>query len=138
MAPKVPLQNLLRFWARSVYLFVGREPKADDARESSFRRYGCPSYIVGLQNEDGKVTHLSSISLHEDWRRSQPDLLEFNLIRERRTRNPWDRGEIVEGLDLMLVETKEGVSYRVQLTYKLVSKVWWEYIRPVWRVVALG
>ncbi|PMD42787.1 HET-domain-containing protein [Hyaloscypha variabilis F] len=108
MAPKVPPQNLLRFRARSAYLFVGREPKADDARESTFARYGCPNYIVGLQNEDGKVTHLSSISLHEDWRRSQPDLLEFILICERRTRNPWDKGEVVEGLDLMLFLKRGG------------------------------
>lgn len=138
MTPKAPLQNLLRFWARSAYLFVGREPKAEDVRESTFARYGCPNYIVGFQKEDGKVAHLSSIALHEDWRRCQPDLLEFILICERRSRDPWDKGRVVEGLDLMLVETKEDVSYRVQLTYKLVSKAWWEHIQPVWRVVTLG
>jgi hypothetical protein len=138
MVPKVLLQNLLRFWARSAYLFVGREPEAKDERKPNFSRYGCPDYTVRFQKEDGQVVRLASISLHEDWRRCQPDLLEFILVCERRSRDPWDSRRVVEGLDLMLIETKEGVSYRVQVTHQSIMKAWWEYIQPVWRVVTLG
>ncbi|CAL3972318.1 unnamed protein product [Diplocarpon coronariae] len=122
-AYRVPLQHLLRFWALSAPLYVCREPLEStkftfEGQPSfvSFRQYGCENYAVGVREPDGEVKSFARVSLHTEWRKSQPDLLEFILISKRRSTDLWDASQINEGVDLMLVETKNEISYRVQLT----------------------
>ncbi len=143
--PIVPSEHLLQFWALSAFLYVGRDslegPKfafEGKATSTGFSQYGCEYYVVGIREPDGGLRQFARISMHEEWRNSQPDLLEFIMICRRRSKNLWNEQEIREGVDLMLIETRCDVSFRVQLTREFVAEGWWQYAKPQWRVVTLG
>ncbi|PVH75299.1 HET-domain-containing protein [Cadophora sp. DSE1049] len=133
--PGIPSTHFLRFRAQSVFLPVSREPAEG---ETSFKRYGCEYYTVGVKQHDGEVQKLATVSLNTTWREGQPDHLEFIMICWRKLKHIWNSEEIKGGGDLMLIQTTGDVSFRVQMTKDIVNRDPWMSAKPVWRVVTLG
>ncbi|KAF4637187.1 hypothetical protein G7Y89_g893 [Cudoniella acicularis] len=135
--PRAALNNHhLLFWAQSAHLFVSREP--DATWRGSISGHGCYNYAVGVRNADGDLKMFTGIYLHEDWRRAQPDLLEFILIHRRISKGLSGEKGVQEGISLMLVESKQGIHYRVQLVSHQVQESWWVDAQPAWKVIILG
>lgn len=133
--PDIPSTHFLRFMAPSASLFVSRQPIEGG---TDFTNYGCEWYAVGVVKPTGELSNLARISLYSKWRDVQPNYLEFIIICWRRMENMWKPGEELEGGDLMLIETTEGVSSRVQLTKDIVNRDLWLEAKPEWRLVTLG
>lgn len=126
--------HILRFWALSAHLFVEREPLP---APGTFTRYGRYLYAFGIRDVDNELKILGRTSLRRDWRNSRPDYLEFLLLCRRKTRNLFKKAELVERVELMLIETIDDVSYRVQLPDP-IHPSWLGWIREEWRIVNLG
>jgi len=135
MTAGVQLTHLLRFWTWSSRLHVGRKPQGN---YNDFSHYNCYSYTASVRDTDGSIKSLGVVSLNKVWRESQPDLLEFILICRRKTRNLYREEEIMDGLDLMLIETDGGISHRVQLLDTKATEVWWNSAQPEQKVITLG
>lgn len=131
----VPVTHLLRFWTWSSRLHVERKPQQN---YTDFSQYNCCYYMATVCDTIGSTKNLGVVSLNKDWRESQPDILEFILICKRKTRSQYREGETVDGLDLMLIETENDISYRVQLMETKASALWWKYALPQQRAISLG
>jgi hypothetical protein len=123
-----PLSHLLRFWTSSAILEISPAPISTD--------YGRHQYNVSLP---GRRDRLTWIILDADWGAQNPGPGEFIVISpavELLGEKLIDDVDV--GLNLLLVERRFEVAYRLQLCGSLVEPKLWKKAMPCWKDITLG
>ena len=129
---EVPLNHALACWTQSVYLRVDRiKSKRDEPRGFGTSKSHKDLYTV----RDANGLNICYLALTEAYRASQPDELYFILIAHHR-RFEKQYGPIME---VMHVETKAGITYRVQGVRDCVINIeMWKRFSPKWEFFVIG
>jgi hypothetical protein len=128
----IPLSHALGFWTQTVHLRVDREEDRGKRVESLT---GVDRSSPSRDVRDKHGNYMCYILLTEAYRESQPEELYFILIGHHRR---WDRthGGIV---DIMHVETKDGITRRVQGVRECVLNLEaWKKLDTKWEWIVMA
>ncbi|KAK5101502.1 hypothetical protein LTR70_000769 [Exophiala xenobiotica] len=128
----VPYKHALAFWTQSVHLQVDRVKS--ERKES--RGFGTSTSHAGLYTvRNAENRNICYLALTEAYRASQPDKLYFILLAHNR-RFEKQYGPLME---LMHVETKDAITYRVQGVRDCVIDVgMWKSFKPKWEFFSMA
>ncbi|KAH7312425.1 heterokaryon incompatibility protein-domain-containing protein [Stachybotrys elegans] len=129
--------QLLCFRAETIWLAIGQA----STKTTIFSRFGTQNYGFGPRDgADGPVRAIGELPLHRQWAESLGDApeLEFVILGRSWFRSLYESNVVDECLDLVAVETREGVSYRVQVPSTKVDASWYPVLYKRRRVVLLG
>lgn len=128
----IPYKHVLAFWTQSVHLQVDRV-KSERVEPRGFGKSTSHAGLYTVRNAQNR--NICYLALTEAYRASQPDKLYFILIAHNR-RFEEQYGPLME---LMHVETKDGITYRVQGVRDCVIDLdMWESFDPKWEFFSMA
>ncbi|CAF9916082.1 hypothetical protein IMSHALPRED_002967 [Imshaugia aleurites] len=128
----IPRNHFLRFWSSVAFLHVDR----DGVREGRERRFDNDRLVI---RTSVRGPSLGQIYLNDNWRRTQPDSLEF-LVLARLSKYKEDKYSGRSGLVILLIEREpEGsITRRVQRVLEAVDEALWILAKPRWELITLA
>ncbi|OAP60492.1 hypothetical protein AYL99_05494 [Fonsecaea erecta] len=130
---QVPLSHALGFWTQSVRLTVDRDLKVKKGDKRGFG--GSEDSYNGYVVRDDMGKSIGGISLTPEYRSTMSERLLFILIGQNRR---WHH-KLGPLLDLLHVETKGGITYRVQTIRDAAVRLeTWQRLSPRWEFVLMA
>jgi hypothetical protein len=130
-------RQALCFWADTVRLSILGEAGPGDGNRS-FEEYGSINYDFGFVDLEGEKRPCGRLALSKDWVQSLSGQLEFEFIvlGVSTFKSLYDEATSFDRLNLLMVQTAEGISSRLQLTS--VEREWLPWFRTERQAVVLA
>ena len=133
-----PISHILRFWTSSATLNIETDKEPESPKPYYFGHgaaiEGCATILNPAKGET-----IGYINLTPGWLKGHSGPAEFIVISsavEYRGETPAMGGDI--GLNILLIEWKHGVAYRVQKCLGRIGQRAWREARPTWKLISLG
>lgn len=131
-----PRSHLIRFFTQCLHLEVDDEglPWADDRSDWLAKHVQRPDQLYFYARCPETKSIIGKIRLSVQWRRSRPKLMEFVCMSYSFS----DEDYSSRSVHVLLIERKDGIAFRVQVSDDPWSEDLWQKARPGGRLVTLA